>query len=88
MSVKDELMRLVDHVDYWQPEGATVMVCCLVFKNGITELGWASCMDPKNFDEKKGREFALESAVEKSLCYLAWAKAEQTHKDKENRQWN
>lgn len=77
MIAKDEMMQLVDHIDYWHPEGTATTVCCLVFKNGFTELGWASCADPKEFNEDKGKEFALESAIENSLRYLAWVKADQ-----------
>lgn len=74
---RNDVMNLVDHIEYWRPEGTYTTVCCLIFKSGFTELGWSQCADSEDFDPEKGKEYALECAVEQSLKYLVWDKARQ-----------
>lgn len=75
MISRQELMERVDRVDYWHPAKTTVTVCCLVFKNGMSALGWSACADPKEFDSEQGKQYALDDAVERSLGFIAWEQA-------------
>lgn len=79
MIKRDEVLDLVVHVEYWHPKGTCTTVCCLIFQSGFTELGWSQCADPEDFDPEKGKEYALDCAVEQSLKYLAWDKARQRY---------
>ena len=74
---RTDVMNLVDHIEYWRPDGTYTTVCCLIFKSGFTELGWSQCADPKDFDAEKGEKFALADAIDRSLKYIAWEKAHQ-----------
>lgn len=39
-------------------------VCTIVTKNGFTFVGTSGCVDPRNYDEQRGRELAREKAIE------------------------
>lgn len=72
---RDDVMSLVDRIEYWRSDGTYTTVCCLIFKSGFTELGWSQCADPEDFDAEKGKKYAFDDAVERALKYLAWDKA-------------
>lgn len=74
---RDEVLDLVVHVEYWHPKGTCTTVCCLIFRSGFTELGWSQCADPEDFDAEKGKKYALDDAIDRSLKYVAWEKAHQ-----------
>lgn len=75
MIKREDLLSLVDRIEYWCPDGTYTTVCCLIFKSGFTELGCSQCADPEDFDAEKGKKYALDDAVEHALKYLAWDKA-------------
>lgn len=77
MISRDDVMDRLVHTDFWHVKGTCTTVCCLIFRSGFTELGWSQCADPEEFDPEKGKEYALDCAVEQSLKYLAWDKARQ-----------
>lgn len=77
MISRDDVMDRLVHTDFWHVKGTCTTVSCLIFRSGFTELGWSQCADPEEFDPEKGKEYALDCAVEQSLKYLAWDKARQ-----------
>lgn len=77
MITRDDVMDRLVHTDFWHVKGTCTTVCCLIFRSGFTELGWSQCADPKDFDAEKGEKFALADAIDRSLKYIAWEKANQ-----------
>jgi hypothetical protein len=47
--------------------------CVLVLKNGFTVTGQSACVDPKNFDQLKGRTYAREDAINKVWPLMGYA---------------
>ena len=42
-----------------------ITLCIIILKNGFKVEGVSACVDPANYDEQKGKEFAYENAFEK-----------------------
>ena len=45
--------------------GETLTICNIICKNGFSVTGESACVDPANFDKKKGEMYAYESAFNK-----------------------
>ena len=75
MITKDTLMERVHRIDYWHPANSAATVCCLIFKNGMTGIGWSACANPAEFDSELGKKYALEDAIARSLGFIAWEQA-------------
>lgn len=52
--VKEEFVRI----------GEKTTICLLTLRNGFEIVGTSACVDPKNFDEEKGRYWARKEAFE------------------------
>lgn len=50
---------------YHQFPGTTLIMCCLVLKNGFTVTGEAACASPENFVEEIGKTYARRAAEQK-----------------------
>ncbi|QHJ79491.1 MAG: hypothetical protein [Caudoviricetes sp.] len=49
----------------------TTTVCQIVLQNGFQlVIGMSACVDPSNFDEKLGRQYAYEDALKKAESKL------------------
>lgn len=42
-----------------------VTICIIVMKNGFKVEGTSACVDPSNYNEEVGRQYAYENAFEK-----------------------
>lgn len=51
--------------DYHVFPNTQLTICCIVLKNGYTEIGESACVSPENFNVSIGRNIAYENAVEK-----------------------
>lgn len=51
-------------------------ICILTMRNGFKVIGESACVDPRNFDEVKGRTYARENAVEKLWPMMGYALAD------------
>lgn len=51
-------------------------LCILTLDNGFTIVGKSACVDPKLFDEAKGRELARADAVRQAWSYLGFRLAD------------
>lgn len=72
MLMDSDLIRRVKETRYWRVPGTTTTVCALIFDNGYVGLGFSSCADDADFDERAGEKFAHEDAVSRTLPVLAW----------------
>ena len=70
--------RIVDE-KYFVIEGTTVTICHLTLENGFSVRGESACVDPLNFDKKKGEMYAFDNAFDKLwmlegylLCDRLW----------------
>jgi hypothetical protein len=62
---KQHLEERIKDVDYLVLPGTTVTICSITMVNGFSVRGESACVDPKNFDEAKGRKYAYEDAFGK-----------------------
>lgn len=72
---KQTVIDSIKRVEYWHPEGTSLTVCCLVFKNGFVQTGESCASNPKEFNEDLGKQFAYDDAITKSFKYFAWDEA-------------
>lgn len=61
---EQDVDRAIDNVTYHRLSGRTT-VCVLTLANGFEIIGQSACADPREFDEVKGRRYALENARSK-----------------------
>lgn len=47
--------------------------CVLTLKNGFVVTGESACVDSRNFDAEKGRQYARENAIEKLWPLMGYA---------------
>lgn len=52
--------------------GKKSMICVLTANNGFEQIGHASCLDPKMFNESIGQELALKDAIAKLGEHIAF----------------
>ena len=55
----------IDTVSYYRLPGTTVTICQIKMVNGFTVLGESACVNPADFDQEKGEQYAHENAREK-----------------------
>lgn len=53
------------YVEGHEQELNLVTICIIILKNGFKVEGVSACVDPANYDEQKGQEYAYENAYEK-----------------------
>lgn len=58
---KEEIEAKIFFVEYVRI-GKTVTICAITMANGHVAIGKSACVDPRNFDEKIGRELAYKDA--------------------------
>lgn len=51
-------------------------ICIITLDNGFTVVGKSACVDPRLYDEQKGRELAREDAVRQVWAYLGFRLAD------------
>lgn len=61
----EHLESLVVAEQYHVFPDTTMTVCCITLKNGFAVIGESACIDPKNFDDRVGREIARAKAIDK-----------------------
>jgi len=57
--------RAIERVDYHQFKNTTTTVCCITLRNGFTCIGESACVDPENFNRRKGEAIAYDNARQK-----------------------
>lgn len=60
-----DIQATIKKESYYRFEGTTVTVCCLTLTNGYNVTGESACVDPDEFNEATGKQYAKESAVGK-----------------------
>jgi hypothetical protein len=55
----------VKSVTYHVFPGTTTTVCLMTLQNGYLLLGESACVDPANFNEQTGQEWAYKNALDK-----------------------
>lgn len=80
VTIEDIESEIADEF-YHRFDGTTVTVCLLILKNGFTVIGKSACCDVKNFDEKLGREYAREDAVNQMWTLLGFRLRDELSKE-------
>lgn len=75
--------RIVDE-KYFVIEGTTVTICHLTLENGFSVRGESACVDPLNFDKKKGEMYAFDAAFDKLWQLEGYLLCERLWKEKTN----
>lgn len=61
---KEYLQSRIKDLQYIRIPGSTVTICSIEMVNGFRVQGESACVDPKNYDEAKGRKIAYENAFD------------------------
>lgn len=62
-----DVMDAIVNEQYYVFPGTTMTVCCLTLstsEGGVSVVGYGDCIDPNEFDAKKGRDAAKKRAVD------------------------
>lgn len=55
------------------PKASCTTICLMVTKNDFTALGTSSCLDPKDYNEDKGKAIAKNRAVDQLYSGMSFA---------------
>lgn len=58
----EDVIKEIRMEEFIRPKGGTMTICVLTMKNGFQVIGESACVDPKDFDEKIGRQIAYDRA--------------------------
>lgn len=61
--------------------GKKTTVCLLTLRNGHEVVGVSACVDPKNFDEDKGKSLAYDDAFNKLWALEGYALQERLYRE-------
>lgn len=64
--------------------GIKTTVCLVTAKNGFEVIGTSSCVNPLDYDERLGKIYALEDALNKLDGFVAYMKQNNLMEDKFN----
>lgn len=71
----------IDTVSYYRLPGTTVTICQIKMVNGFTVLGESACVNPADFDQEKGEQYAHENAREKLWPLEGYLAAERRYQE-------
>lgn len=57
---------------YHQFPGTTLTVAAVTLVNGFVSTGMSACVDPEDFNEELGRQYAREDAIKKIIPHEAY----------------
>ena len=72
----------IDTVSYYRLPGTTVTICQIKMVNGFTVLGESACVNPADFDQEKGEQYAHENAREKLWPLEGYLAAERRYQER------
>jgi hypothetical protein len=59
--------------------GRKTTACCLTLLNGFEITGISACVDPADYDEEIGKEWAKKAALDKYEDYIGFARQQAMH---------
>lgn len=73
MKITEEyLQKFISAIQYYHFPFTNITVCCIICTNGYSEIGYSACIDPNEFDEELGKQYAKENAEKKLKEKLAF----------------
>ena len=70
VKLSEEQIKSVIVLDEYVKMGKKTVICLATLKNGFELVGVGSCVDPANFNEELGKQYACEDAEKKSIAKL------------------
>ncbi len=83
---EDYIESRIKEVRYIKDQSSTVTVCAITMVNGFSAIGYSACVDPKNFDEDKGKSIAYENAFNQLWPLEGYLLKEEMYQASKNQQ--